>query len=136
MISNVSTPVVLEDFEKDDRIYLKNRDGVTLGSVLSVSNGTIAILFDNGAYASFKADKFSNYAHGEFGKPLDFTNLGKGSVISRLQNGKRIYADVTEFTPNRKIGYRQQGTGLTAFVLASSQRKSLEQQMYDWELEP
>lgn len=135
-MSDVSVSAVIEDFDKDDRIYLKNRDGVSLGSVLSVSNVTIAILFDNGAYTSLSADKFSNYAHGEFGKPLDVNNLEKGSIISRLQNGKRIYADITELTPNRKIGYREQGTVFTAFVLASSQRKSLELQMFGWELEP
>lgn len=135
-MSDVSVPAIIEDFEKDDRIYLKDRDGVSFGVVLSVSDENIAILFDKGEYVFLPADKFQNYTHGDFGKPLEVKNLEKGSVISRLQNGKRIYADVTEFTPNRKIGYRQQGTAFTAFVLASSQRKSLEEQMFGWELEP
>lgn len=135
MMNNMEIPAIIEDFEKDDRIYLKNRDGITLGSVLSVSSETIAILFENGAYVSIRADKFQNPTDGQFGKPLDVNNVGKGSVISRLENGKRIYADVVEFTPNRKIAYRQQGQNSIAFVLASGQRKTLEKQMFDWELE-
>lgn len=134
-MESIQAPLVLEDFEVGDRFYLQYLDRVTLGTVISVYNGVLTVLFDNGQSGYFPADEIRNPSQGNFGKPLDLQHLEAGSVISCLKDGERIYADVLVFEPGERLAYRINGQGAIAVVMESEHRPNLEKQMIEWEIE-
>lgn len=134
-MENLNISVVFEDFEVGDRIILHYQGASTLGTVISATEDFLEILYDVGETVFLSSRELLSPPQGIYGKPLTVKDLRKGSVISAVLNGVRVYADVLEFVPERRLKYRIQGQDEVAVVLLSSYRPKLEKQMLGWELE-
>lgn len=138
-------PTVMQDFERGDRVYWVHNFTVQFGTVNNVYYervndsivGNMLVQFDNGEWGNYRGDEISTMKDRKqaFGKCLDVRLLKEGSVISLLDAGKRIYADVLSYTPQVKLTYRVRGQGYNTVIKENNYSPTLEKQMAEWELE-
>lgn len=137
-MENTELPVLLEDFEAGDRIYWASYLSVKMGTVTSSGYGLLVVQFDDGKYRSFTAQELAvaNSRSGSIGKPLDLSLVEVGGIISHLiEDNEREYADVLSFIPETELAYRVQDRDAIIVVKENDYSPTLEQQMFDWEVE-
>lgn len=137
-MENTNLPVLLEDFEVGDRIYWARYSSVKLATVTSSGYGLLVVQFDDESYRSFTAQELAvaNTRSGFLGKPIDLSLVEVGSVISHLiEDNEREYADVLSFIPETELAYRVQDRDAIIVVKENDYSPTIEQQMFDWEVE-
>lgn len=145
MMEITEVPPVIEDFERGDRVYWVHNRTIQYGTVNNVYYqaegssviGNMLVQFDNGEWGNYRGDEIATMKDRkqEFGKCLDVSRLEEGSVISRIQEGKRVYADVLSYTPKVKLAYRLRGQQYITIIRENDYNPTIEQQMCEWELE-
>lgn len=144
-MDSMELPTVIEDFERGDRIYWVHNFTVQYGTVNNVYYqaegtsliGNMLVQFDNGEWGNYRGDEITTMKNRKqtFGKCIDIRLIEEGSVISQLDQGKRIYADVLSYTPHVKLTYRVQGQKYITVIKENDYSPTIEQQICEWELE-
>lgn len=144
-MDSMEIPAVIEDFERGDRVYWVHNFTLQYGTVNNVYYqaegdsliGNMLVQFDNGEWSNYRSDEITTMKDRKqaFGKCLDVSLLEEGSVISRMQDGKRVYADVLHYTPKVKLTYRVCGQKYITVIRENDYNPTIEQQMCEWELE-
>lgn len=137
-MENTELPVLLEDFEVADRIYWARYSSVKMGTVTSSCYGLLVVQFDDESYRSFTAQELaaSNDSSGSIGNPLDLDLVEVGGIISHLiEDNEREYADVLSYIPETELAYRVQDRDAIIVVKENDYSPTIEQQMFDWEVE-
>lgn len=144
-MTNMEIPTVIEDFERGDRVYWVHNFTVQYGTVNNVYYervndeivGNMLVQFDNGEWGSYRGEEIVTMKDRKqaFGKCIDIRLIEEGSVISRIEEGKRVYADVLSYTPKVKLTYRVHGQNYVTVIKENDYNPSIEQQICEWELE-
>lgn len=135
-MSEANFPLMMDDFEVGDRIYVTYRDGeIELGTVRDIrTDERMNVLLDSGRVPFVHIDQFG--PRGQYHKCFPVEQLQVGSVISIYAgSGQRFYADVVDYVPNEyvELEYRE-GKNEGAFI-GAEKGKPLEVQLAPYTLE-
>lgn len=130
-MTEVRSPLLVEDFEEGDRIYV--HDGMRhydFGTVVSIIDGLMEVKLESGY-------KFTLHSPlpPRWGKPLQMELLVPGLTISAIGfSKKRVRAIVVSYTPGKELVLKSthDDTNLRAYVPGAM---SLENQFKYWEIE-
>lgn len=104
----VSVPYVIEDFELGDGVWYfdAGRNELLLGDITEIRGNYLYATCNDGRTYYIKISEFGKRSLGgeAWGRTLDISLLHKGSILSRVVNGKRIFERVEQFR-NYKSGY-------------------------------
>ena len=127
----ISIPVIAEDFEASDRVYLVSGGGVRYGTVQHVEKTFLNVKFDTGNEEIINLAIFEGTGYA--GKCFPVSQLRIGSVISTVDSGKRYYASIMDLDGRGLVIQYHEGKGM--YHLVESESDPLEFQMRDFELE-
>lgn len=127
----ISIPVIAEDFEAGDRVYLITREGLHYGTVQYLEKTLLNVKFDTGGQEMINLAIFEGTGYA--GKCFPVSQLRIGSVVSTFDNGKRYYASVMDLDDRGLVIQYHEGKSM--YHLVESESDPLEFQMRDFELE-
>lgn len=135
-MSEANFPLMMDDFEVGDRIYVTYRDGeIELGTVRDIrTDERMNVLLDSGRVPFVHISQFG--PRGQYGKCFPIEQLQVGSVVSLYEgSGERLYADVVNYAPNEYVELKSHDWKPKSIIIATEKGKPLEYQLSPYTLE-
>lgn len=140
---NITIPA---DFEKGDRAYFEDIDGVHFATAMKASEIEVEFQLDDGrlAFARLDADRLSIEDIKEWHRPLQMRFIEPGICISNTytvdgEETIRYSKIVTEYVPKVKLVVRSEDSGINSVFLIEGNDENetdpLEHFLREWELE-
>lgn len=138
MSQELQTGQTIDDFDVGDRIYFIDLTSIRIGTVSAISPDklfVIAAAMDDGTDGYFSEMHLYDDAPYRIGKALNLSLLKEGSIISTLTPSGRIYAEVKEYLPEKKLVFEEKGSIFTTVRQYPGSESTIEELMIFREVE-